>query len=279
MWICLFVCWNFTGFSWTFFGNYFGFWSVFLGQKLALVVDMLKTLFEVSLDQPFGVLWGHQTGKWYGHGGGDDQTSMMSFVWEASTGQSMQYWTRDSDGSEGGRFLLEKLHLGAMCWVELGSCLAVMFNPVTVLRGHCIYHSCTNSYNCYILVTIIGKYTIHGASKLANISKKRRCINCLKKTFVWTWTLRWFSFFCFLAKDCPPKLLGKTSKRISILLWIGQNRLVPCPAPGQLTYPWLREQYAAGRLLRPLQWHQPWRIVMQLRCAGKFEKWRRESGR
>ena len=38
------------------FLNYFGFWSVFLGQKLVLVVDMLKTFFEVSLDQSFGVL-------------------------------------------------------------------------------------------------------------------------------------------------------------------------------------------------------------------------------
>lgn len=38
------------------FWNYFGFWNVFLGQKLVLVVDRLMTLFEVSLDQPFGVL-------------------------------------------------------------------------------------------------------------------------------------------------------------------------------------------------------------------------------
>ena len=51
--ICLL---KFHGVFLNFFGNYFGFWSVFLGQKLALAVDMLKTLFEVSLDQSFGVI-------------------------------------------------------------------------------------------------------------------------------------------------------------------------------------------------------------------------------
>lgn len=98
-----------------FFGNYFGFWNVFLGQKLALVVDMLKTLFEVSLDQPFGVLWGHRTGKWCGHGGGDDQTSMMSFVWEASTSQSMPIYAIFNKGfrwfQKVGSFFLEKTAL------------------------------------------------------------------------------------------------------------------------------------------------------------------------
>ena len=58
MWIC---CSLFVEISWGFpeeclelFISAFG--VLILGQNLALVVDRLNTLFEVSLNQPFGVL-------------------------------------------------------------------------------------------------------------------------------------------------------------------------------------------------------------------------------